>query len=176
MEIELYEGVHCYWKKEKKCWKHWRALGTDWASHLVMCVGKCVYLCSTHILHALLRRSGARNINIGFYANECGGARQRQTKGSKSSTKTQKIQSDRIIKGNCRRKKRRILVECLNILVVDWCSLPQNNVSMFFKWIFVRLLKRVPIKLYPLQCYRFVCVSNVLATKKHIMLNVKYIT
>lgn len=71
-------------------------------------------------------------------------------------------------------KKRRI--SKMPVYLADvWCSLPQNNVSMFFKWNFVWLLMRVPIKLHSLQCYGFVYVSRrtkrVWKKKKHWMPN-----
>lgn len=65
--------------------------------------------------------------------------------------KENKHSSNRI-EGNWRWEKETHFWKCLYILVDAWCSPPQNNVSMFFKWIFVRLLMRVPIKLYSLQC------------------------
>ena len=69
MKIKLYEREHCYWMKE--CWKHWMAWCWLSISCCVLCASlECVYLCSNSYLHALLQRSDARNVNIGFYAND----------------------------------------------------------------------------------------------------------
>ena len=74
-------------------------------------------------------------------------------------------------------KKRRI--SKMPVYLADaWCSLPQNNVSMFFKWNFVRLLMRVPIKLHSLQCCGFVYVSRRIKRvwKKNIECQIRHIT
>lgn len=145
-------------------WKNVESIewfGADWASHVVCCVRRlnaCIYRSNSY-LHALLQRSDARNVNIGFYANDSVTEPDWRAGRERANERQNEGRNKNMGKAFVDERKRRI--SQMPVFSVDaWCSPPQNNVSMFFKWNFVGLLMRVPIKLHSLQCCGFVYVSR----------------